>query len=50
MGGGTVGSASDPASDIPQQNGVEIKFQDQDDHGSVLPDYVYIPGKNRATK
>ena len=49
-GGGTVGSASDPASDIPQQNGVEIKFQDQDDHGNVLPDYVYIPGKNRATK
>ncbi len=50
ISGGTVGSASDPASDIPQQNGVEIKFQDQDDHGNVLPDYVYIPGKNRATK
>lgn len=50
MGGGTVGSASDPASDIPQQNGVEIKFQDQDDHGNVLPDYVYIPGKKPGDK
>lgn len=49
-GGGTVGSASDPASDIPQQNGVEIKFQDQDDHGNVLPDYVYIPGKKPGDK
>lgn len=49
-GGGTVGSASDPASDIPQQNGVEIKFQDQDDHGNVLPDYVYIPGKKPGYK
>ena len=48
--GGTVGSASDPASDIPQQNGVEIKFQDQDDHGNVLPDYVYIPGKKPGDK
>lgn len=49
-GGGTVGSASDPASDIPQQNGVEIKFQDQDDHGNVLPDYVYIPEKKPGDK
>ena len=50
VGGGTVGSTSDPASGVPQQNGVEIKFHDQDDYNSVLPDYVYIPGKNPGDK
>lgn len=50
LGGGTVGSASGSTSDVPQQNGVEIKFHDQDDYNNVLPDYVYIPGKNPGDK